>query len=110
MTKMPRVTYHRPDGRSHTVDAAPGESVMLAAVGTTVPGILGECCDGLACATCHVFVAAPWRALAGAPHSMEDDMLDMTVTERGPGSRLCCEIAMPEALDGIEVQIAAVQA
>lgn len=37
-------------------------------------------------------------------------MRDMTVTERGPGSRLCCQIAMTEALDGLEVQIAAEQA
>ncbi|MHA7870662.1 MAG: 2Fe-2S iron-sulfur cluster-binding protein [Salipiger thiooxidans] len=107
---MPRVTYHLPDGGSRTVGAAPGESVMMAAVGNAVPGILGECGGGLACATCHVFVAEPWRALAGAPQSMEDDMPDMTVTERGPGSRLCWQIALTEAPDGLELRIAGEQA
>ncbi|WP_289155912.1 2Fe-2S iron-sulfur cluster-binding protein [uncultured Salipiger sp.] len=107
---MPRVTYHLPDGGSRTVEAAPGESVMMAAVGNAVPGILGACGGGLASAACHVFVPEPWRALAGAPQSMEDHMRDMTVTERGPGGRLCRQIAMTEAPEGPQVQIAAEQA
>ncbi|MBN8186831.1 MAG: 2Fe-2S iron-sulfur cluster binding domain-containing protein [Rhodobacteraceae bacterium] len=107
---MPRVTYHLPDGGSRSVEAAPGESEMIAAVGNAVPGGLFKCGGGLASAACHVFVPEPWRALAGAPQSMEDHMRDMTVTEHGPGSRLCCQIAMTEAPGGLQVRIAGEQA
>jgi 2Fe-2S ferredoxin len=36
---------------------------------------------------------------------MEDAMLD-SARERGPSSRLTCQIEMTDALDGIEVRVA----
>jgi 2Fe-2S ferredoxin len=39
----------------------------------------------------------------GTPGDLEDDLLDLAVTERRPGSRLSCQIPVTDALDGLTV-------
>ena len=50
-----------------------------------------ECaCSGvMACSTCHVYVDAQWRGVAGEAEEAEEDMLDLAY-ERKEGSRLGC--------------------
>jgi 2Fe-2S ferredoxin len=48
------VVYVLPGGERREIDADEGSSVMEAAVGNLVPGIVGECGGTLSCATCHV--------------------------------------------------------
>lgn len=102
---MPKVVYVGPDGAQHAVDAPAGQSVMQAAVTNGVPGIIGECGGNLSCATCHVWVRAEFVAAVGEPHDLEDDMLDLAVDERRAGSRLGCQIALTEDLDGLTVDV-----
>lgn len=100
---MPKVTFVGIDGSHHTIDATVGESVMATAVRHGVPGIIGECGGNTSCATCHVYVDKAFAALVGPPNDFEDDMLDLAVSDRQPTSRLSCQIAVTDALDGLVV-------
>ena len=100
---MPKVTYVAADGSRCTIDAAVGDSVMSTAVRNGVPGIVGECGGNMSCATCHVYVEAEYAAVAGPPGDLEDAMLDLGVSDRRETSRLSCQIALTDELDGVVV-------
>jgi 2Fe-2S ferredoxin len=102
---VPKVTYVDADGNDRVVDADIGDSVMATAVRNGVPGIVGECGGNCSCATCHVWVRADYQSLVGGPGDLEEDLLDMAVEERREGSRLSCQIAMSEELDGLVVDV-----
>lgn len=102
---MPRLTYALIDGGRVTVDAAPGQSVMQAAVRAGVPGIDADCGGACACATCHVYVDERFLERTGVPGGMEAEMLGFTAAERRPASRLACQLAVTPALDGLMVRI-----
>ncbi|MBO9352656.1 2Fe-2S iron-sulfur cluster binding domain-containing protein [Bordetella petrii] len=106
---MPKIIFTDAEASSTEVEAASGESVMLAALGAHVKGILGECGGSLACATCHVYVDDAWTDKLPSVSDLENEMLDATVCERRPNSRLCCQIEMSEALDGLTVRLPAAQ-
>jgi 2Fe-2S ferredoxin len=105
---MAKITFIQPDGTSRIVEAQPGETVMEAARKHDVPGIEAECGGACACATCHVYVDDAWREKTGAPAEMEEDMLDFAFDVR-EASRLCCQIKVTEALDGLVVRVPAKQ-
>lgn len=102
---VPKVVYVDPTGLQHVVDAQLGESVMATAVKNGVPGIVGECGGNCSCATCHVWVSAEFADRVGGPGDMEEDLLDMAVSERRSTSRLSCQVRMSETLDGLIVEI-----
>ncbi len=102
---MPKVVYVSAEGDERVVDAGVGESVMAAAVRSGVPGIIGECGGNNSCATCHVWVRDDFRELVGGPGDLEDDLLDLGVSDRRDNSRLSCQIAVTEELDGLVVDI-----
>ena len=102
---MPKLVFNSSDGTQRVVDATVGESVMLAATQNGVPGIIAECGGNASCATCHVWVADEFVPAVGEPGDMEEDLLDMAVTERRDGSRLSCQIPVTEELDGLTVEI-----
>jgi ferredoxin, 2Fe-2S len=101
---MPTVTFVEHNGTRHEVQASAGLSLMRAAVDHNVPGIDADCGGQCACATCHVYVQAPWLGLLPAPSAMERDMLGFTSEPRS-GSRLACQIPVTEALDGLVVDL-----
>ncbi|WP_236792080.1 2Fe-2S iron-sulfur cluster-binding protein [Amycolatopsis sp. GM8] len=103
------MVYVSPDGERHVVDAVAGESAMATAVRHGVPGIVGECGGNASCATCHVYVRDDLLARLGEPGDLEEDLLDLAVTERRTGSRLSCQIELTEELDGLTVDIPPVQ-
>jgi len=102
---VPKVIYVGDAGQEHAVEAFPGDSVMAAAVKNGVPGIIGECGGNVSCAPCHVWVRDEFVPLVGEPGDMEEDLLDMAVSERRDGSRLSCQIPMSPELDGLTVDI-----
>ena len=102
---MPKLVFIGVDGTAHAVDAAVGDSVMSAAVQNGVPGIVAECGGNCSCATCHVWVSEDFVPVVGEPGDMEEDLLDLAVTERRAGSRLSCQIPVTEDLDGLTVEI-----
>jgi 2Fe-2S ferredoxin len=101
---MPRITLIEHNGTSHTLDAEAGKSLMLSATTNAVPGIDADCGGACACGTCHVFVAENWASVAGAPDAMEEAMLSMR-PDRGPTSRLSCQIDITDEMDGMIVQL-----
>lgn len=105
---MAKITFIQPDGAVQTVEAEPGLTVMEAAKINNVPGIEAECGGACACATCHVYVDEGWRAKTGKPEPMEEDMLDFAFDVREE-SRLCCQIKVTAALDGLVVRVPAKQ-
>jgi ferredoxin, 2Fe-2S len=102
---MPNITYISHDGKTRTIDAAIGTTVMENAVRNLVPGIEAECGGACACATCHVYVDEAWVAATGKPEPMEEDMLDFARDMRPGTSRLSCQIKMTAALDGLVVHV-----
>jgi 2Fe-2S ferredoxin len=101
---MPKITYIEHSGRTHTVDAVEGQSVMEAAVKHAVPGIDADCGGACACATCHVYVDSDWVRRVGGRSGMEQDMLDFA-NDVADNSRLSCQIKVSAALDGLIVRM-----
>jgi 2Fe-2S ferredoxin len=103
---MPKVTYIEYDGTEHQVEVPVGLSVMRGAVTNAVPGIDADCGGECACATCHVYVEPAWLDRIGPPEpgSQEASMLSFAA-EAAPNSRLACQIAMREELDGLVVRM-----
>jgi 2Fe-2S ferredoxin len=93
------------EGEGRTVDAAPGTSLMQAAVGAGVDGIAADCGGMLTCGTCHVYVHEDWAARLPPATPEETEMLGFVAAERRPGSRLACQVELTAALDGLTVTL-----
>ena len=102
---MPAVIFVLPDGSERRVDVVAGTSVMLAAVGHDLPGIVGECGGCASCATCHVYVDDAWIARLAPADEVERDLLGFAAAPRRASSRLACQIAVDASLDGLRVEI-----
>ena len=105
---MAKITFIQPDGAKQTVTAENGMTVMEAAKRDVISGIEAECGGACACATCHIYIDADWTAKTGKPAAMEEDMLDFAFDVRTE-SRLCCQIKVSDALDGLIVRVPAKQ-
>jgi 2Fe-2S ferredoxin len=103
---MPKVTYVHPDGRETEREVPAGTTLMIAATGTGVEGIVGDCGGVMSCATCHVVVDDAFVDRLSPISETENQMLDYTAMPRESRSRLSCQIVMSDALDGIRVRIA----
>ncbi|MEQ3549829.1 2Fe-2S iron-sulfur cluster-binding protein [Pseudonocardia nematodicida] len=102
---MPKVLFVLPDGTRTVVDARGGDSVMVTATQNGVSGIVAECGGNASCATCHVWVRDDFVALFDPPGDMEEDLLDLAVSERRAGSRLSCQITVTDEHDGLTVDV-----
>jgi 2Fe-2S ferredoxin len=102
---VPTIVFVQPDGSRREVDASAGTSVMKNAVLNDVPGIVAECGGSLMCATCHVYVDPADFERIPAVTEDEDEMLEVTHTERRPNSRLSCQLTVDDGLDGFTVYV-----
>ncbi len=93
------------DGGEHRVQARSGVSLMetLREFDYGVAAICGGMCS---CATCHVYVAAPWLAQLPPMQGDEKEILQELESYRPQGSRLSCQIPFEESLAGLELEIA----
>ncbi|WP_409184617.1 2Fe-2S iron-sulfur cluster-binding protein [Amycolatopsis sp. VS8301801F10] len=102
---MPKVTFHY-DGNVSTVVAKDGSNVMRAAVENGIDGIVGECGGQAMCATCHVYVRAPYLPALPPLSEEEDEMLECTAADRdGRRSRLGCQLTLGGGLEEVEVDL-----
>ena len=96
-----KVRFPQPDGTAIEAEAEAGERLLDVAQRAGEP-LEGTCNGLLACATCHVVVAAEDAARLPPPGPDEEDLLDLV-----PGatrwSRLSCQIVLAEALNGLTV-------
>jgi 2Fe-2S ferredoxin len=103
---MPTIIFVEANGNRKPVDAHPGESGMQAAVRGGIGGIVGECGGSSMCATCHVHVAPAWVEMTGEAGEIERETLDFVASNVGSTSRLACQIAMVDDLDGLVLHVA----
>ena len=101
---MATITVIDREGAEHVIEGTPGWSVMEIIRENDLPveAACGGCC---ACATCHVYVDAPWLDQLEAASDEEDRMLDEAYQVQ-ENSRLSCQIPFAEALDGLKVTLA----
>jgi 2Fe-2S ferredoxin len=97
------------DGRALRIPGRRGQTLMQAAVAAGVHEIAADCGGLLSCATCHVYVDAPWLERLAAPSTDETAMLELTAAPREPDSRLSCQIMLHVELDGLAVRLPARQ-
>jgi ferredoxin, 2Fe-2S len=103
---MAVVIYVEHSGAKHRVEVPAGDSVMQGALNHSIMGIVAECGGALACATCHCYVDDAWIERVGPPSSeSEKEMLECAAAPIRRGSRLSCQIAVSDALDGLVVHL-----
>jgi len=99
---MPKIIFIDHSGERREVEGKNGASIMEVAVQNMIPGIDADCGGACACATCHVYVKSDFLPKLKEKDDMEDSMLDFAENVQD-NSRLCCQILLSDALDGIEV-------
>lgn len=90
-----------------------GEKTIEVASGTLMDALRdegfvdGTCGGAASCGTCHVYIGEEWVEKCGARTEDEGYMLESLeeLVEIKDGSRLCCQIAVDERLDGLKLQI-----
>lgn len=102
---MTEITFVSANGKSTSVVAEEGDSVMRSAVVNDVQGIEADCGGSLACATCHVYVDEAWLDKLPPMSDAENEMLDFTASERLPNSRLSCQLELTAELNGLVVRL-----
>jgi len=100
---MPQVTFVLPGGRRVVVEAGAGETLLDVARHEGL-AIEGACGGSMACATCHVIVAAEFFDRLPMPTAEEEGMLDLAESLAAT-SRLGCQIELTEELDGLVVTV-----
>jgi 2Fe-2S ferredoxin len=101
---MPKINYIIDKENTQTIEVATGLTVMEGAIQNDVPGIDADCGGGMACATCHVYVAEEWFDKLIKKEDGEEDMLDMAF-EPKKNSRLSCQLIVSDELDGLTVSM-----
>ncbi|MBT3622771.1 MAG: 2Fe-2S iron-sulfur cluster binding domain-containing protein [Gammaproteobacteria bacterium] len=101
---MTTVTFVQFSGETKTVDGDNGDSVMKIALDNLVPGIDADCGGECSCATCHVLIESEWMSRVGTADDQENAMLDLN-PDREPNSRLSCQIAVTDELNGLVVNL-----
>jgi 2Fe-2S ferredoxin len=105
---MVTLIFQSADGAQTAVEAAPGTTVMAAAIAHGIAGIDADCGGSMVCGTCHAMVDAHWQAQLPAQSPMEQALLEY-VPEPHPNARLTCQIAVTAAIDGITFMLPACQ-
>jgi ferredoxin len=100
---MIRVRFVAPDGSLREAAGVEGARLLDVAQADGQP-LEGTCDGDLACATCHVVVAAEDFDRLPPAREEEDELLDL-VPVAGRTSRLACQIRLTAALDGLTVRI-----
>ena len=101
---MIRITFVDHRGDRQEVAAESGQSLMQVARLGGVRGILAECGGGMACGTCHCYIAPAWSGVAGNAGADEEMLLGFS-EHALPDSRLGCQVRVTEAMDGMEVRL-----
>jgi len=102
---MPTITIIDSNGRSHSVDAPLGKSILDIAQANDFD-VEGACEGSLACSTCHIIVDPGWYGKLRPAEEEECDMLDLAYGLTRT-SRLSCQVIMSEGLDGLVVNLPA---
>ncbi len=100
---MIRVRFVAADGSAREAAGVEGARLLDVAQADGQP-LEGTCDGDLACATCHVVVAAEDFARLPPAIEEEEDLLDL-VPAATRTSRLACQIRLTPMLDGLTVWV-----
>lgn len=103
---MAKLIVVKRDGSETSFDGQSGLSVMEIIRDGGVDELLALCGGCCSCATCHIHVDPAFADKVPAMSEDENDLLDSS-DHRNETSRLSCQIAFTDALDGLRVTIAA---
>jgi ferredoxin, 2Fe-2S len=101
---MPTAVFIEHTGTTHKVEAPLNKNLMQVALDNGVAGILGDCGGSCSCATCHAYIDERWTALLPPKSETENFMLE-GVPDLRDNSRLCCQIRMTAALEGVVIHL-----
>ena len=101
---MVQIKFVSHDGTAHTLEAAPGTTLMEAAKAHDVPGIDAVCGGNCYCGTCRIHVAPDWLAKLRPADTFEQELIAAAGDDK-PNARLSCQVAVVDALDGLVVYI-----
>ncbi|MDF2494117.1 2Fe-2S iron-sulfur cluster-binding protein [Sphingomonas sp.] len=99
-----KIRFIDEDGRAIDAQAAPGERLLDVGQRLGLP-LEGTCEGQMACATCHVIVAAEDFDRLPPASEEEEDMLDLA-PDAARTSRLSCQIVLSDDLEGLTARIA----
>ena len=93
------------DGKDHVLEAEPGLSIMepIRELNSGIEALCGGMCS---CATCHVYIDAPWFEQLTSARDDELELLEDTECFQPTGSRLSCQITMTDEMDGMRLTVA----
>jgi len=93
------------DGTKYELDAGPQSSLMeiLRQAGLSIEALCSGSCQ---CATCHVHIEQPWLGRLKPRTDFELATLESEGSEMRADSRLACQIAWTDDLDGIVLTVA----
>jgi ferredoxin, 2Fe-2S len=102
---MPKMFVTDRDGGQHEFELQSGQSIFepLREIDTGIEALCGGMCS---CATCHVYIASEWAGKLPLPQDDELELLEETECFREGESRLACQVAMADELDGMSLIIA----
>ncbi|KAF8342726.1 uncharacterized protein EI90DRAFT_2987906 [Cantharellus anzutake] len=96
------LTFETHDGKTFSISAQEGQSIMQIAKANSVDGIEGTCGGNLECATCHLYVVPPANGPEAPIPPMsetEEDMLEYALFRDDKRSRLGCQITSTKELE-----------
>lgn len=102
---MPKINLVTRDGTASIIEAGTDLTLMEALRDNGCDELLALCGGCCSCATCHVHIDDAFLARIPAMGADENDLLDSS-EHRTANSRLSCQIALTDALDGITVTLA----
>ena len=102
---MPKLIVVTREGEEREIEGDTGLSVMEVIRDAGIDELLALCGGCCSCATCHVHVDPAFADRLPAMSEDENDLLDSS-DHRDATSRLSCQIAFSDALDGLKVRIA----
>ena len=102
---MAKLTVINRAGEEKSIEAETGLSVMEIIRDNGFDELLALCGGCCSCATCHVYVDDSFASKLPELSADESDLLDSSDHRTGQ-SRLSCQLAFTDALDGLKVTIA----
>jgi len=102
---MPKVIIKTREGEELKLSGQAGHSLMETIRDSGVSELQAMCGGCCSCATCHVYID-PAFADSVPPMSEDEDDLLSSSEHRNQYSRLSCQIALNDDLDGLRAEIA----
>jgi ferredoxin, 2Fe-2S len=102
---MTKITVISRDGTAKDVEAENGLTLMEVIRDDGFDELLALCGGCCSCATCHVHIDPAFVDKIPAMTEDENDLLDSS-DHRNETSRLSCQVAVTDAIDGMIVTIA----